>query len=262
MVTRTSTLSPTGEKWVAATERLLDLLAVVFLVDILLIWTLPNAPDGAKLVFDLIAWLVWAGFAIDYFVRLNCSRPKRTFVATHKLDLLMVLLPMLRILRVLLLLRKSLASVSTERIAGSIASIVVFVVLISSFLEWQVEKDAPGATITTFRAALWWSVVTTTTVGYGDYTPVTPEGRLIAMVVMMVGIGLIGTISATVASWFVSRPSAAKQKRESAAPPSPAAPASQPASDAHAELLARLDRLTEQQEEIRALLLTTPPERQ
>jgi hypothetical protein len=45
---------------------------------------------------------------------------------------------------------------------------------------WRVEYNAPGATITTFRYALWRSVVTTTTVGYGDYTPVTVEGRLIA----------------------------------------------------------------------------------
>ncbi len=256
MATKISTLSPAGERWVRATARPLDILAVVFLIDLLLIWTLPEASNGTRLIFDLIAWIVWGGFAIDYFARLIYSTPKRVFVATHKLDLMMVLLPMLRILRVFLLLRKSLASVSTEKIAGSIASIVVFVVFVSSFLEWQVEKDAPGATITTFRAALWWAVVTTTTVGYGDYTPITPEGRLIAMVVMMVGIGLIGTISATVASWFVNRPNASKPKKENAAP------VSQPASDAHAELLARLDRLTEQQEEIRALLLSTPPERQ
>jgi voltage-gated potassium channel len=54
----------------------------------------------------------------------------------------------------------------------------------------------PGATITTFRDDIWWAIVTTTTVGYGDYTPVTAEGRVIATVVMIVGVGLIGTVSA------------------------------------------------------------------
>ena len=255
MDSKTSALSPRGQRWVSATALPLDALAVIFLLDILLLWALPDATSGVIRLMELIAWLVWAGFAVDYFVRLSCSHPKRAFVATHKLDLLMVLLPMLRILRVFLLLRKSLASVSTEKIAGSIVSLVAVTVLVSAFLEWQVEKDAPGATITTFRYALWWAVVTTTTVGYGDYTPVTPVGRLIATVVMMVGIGLIGTISATVASWFVNRPKASQAQDGSATA------ADQPVPAAHAELLERLDRLTEQQEEIRALLSSTPPDR-
>jgi Ion channel/Uncharacterized protein conserved in bacteria (DUF2252) len=70
---------------------------------------------------------------------------------------------------------------------------------------WRVEYNAAGATITTFRYAIWWAVVTTTTVGYGDYTPVTLAGRVIATVVMIMGIGLLGTASATIAAWFVTR---------------------------------------------------------
>ena len=61
------------------------------------------------------------------------------FVRTHNLDLVMVLLPMLRLLRTFLLLRRSLASVSTERIAGSIVSLVVAAVFVSAFLMWRVE---------------------------------------------------------------------------------------------------------------------------
>ena len=70
----------------------------------------------------------------------------------------MVLLPMLRLLRVFLVLRRSLASVSTERIAGSIVSLVVAAVFVSAFFMWRVEYNAPGATITTFRYALWWAI--------------------------------------------------------------------------------------------------------
>jgi hypothetical protein len=83
----------------------------------------------------------------------------------------MVLLPMLRFLRIFLLLRRSLAFVSTEKIAGSIVSIVIAVGFASAFFKWRVEHDAPGAIMTTFRAAISWAVVTTTTttVGYGDY---------------------------------------------------------------------------------------------
>src|SRR5207248_6212190 len=50
--------------------------------------------------------------------------------------------------------------------------------------------------------ALWWAVVTTTTVGYGDVSPVTGEGRLIAVGLMIVGIGFIGVFTATVTSFF------------------------------------------------------------
>jgi voltage-gated potassium channel len=147
---------------------------------------------------------------------------------------------MLRLLRIFLLLRRSLASVSTEKIAGSILGIVVAVVFASAFFMWRVEYDAPDATITTFRAAMWWAIVTTTTVGYGDYTPVTQAGRAIAAVVMIVGIGLIGTVSATVAAWFVTRPGDT---------------VTEPADDAPATLLDRLDELAAQQDEIRALLI-------
>ena len=166
----------------------------------------------------------------------------------------MVLLPMLRLLRIFLLLRRSLASVSTERIAGSILSIVIGAVFVSAYFMWRVEYDAPGATITTFRNAMWWAVVTTTTVGYGDLTPVTPPGRAIATAVMIVGIGLIGTVSATVAAWFVTRHSEPDTQQPDAAS-ADVEPAAVTAADPQAGLLDRLDELAAKQDEIRTMLL-------
>jgi voltage-gated potassium channel len=166
----------------------------------------------------------------------------------------MVLLPMLRLLRIFLLLRRSLASVSTERIAGSIASLVIGAVFVSAFFMWRLEYDAPGATITTFRYALWWAIVTTTTVGYGDYTPVTLPGRTIATAVMIVGIGLIGTVSATVAAWFVNRHSEPDIQPANVASVD-VEPAAVTDADDLSQLLNRLDEMAAKQDEIRAILL-------
>jgi voltage-gated potassium channel len=150
--------------------------------------------------------------------------------------------------------------VSTEKIAGSIVSIVVAAVFVSAFFMWRVEYNAPGATITTFRYALWWAVVTTTTVGYGDYTPLTLPGRVIATAVMIVGIGLIGTVSATVAAWFVTRHSEPSTEIAGVASVD-VEPAAATTADTQAVLLDRLDELAAKQDEIRAMLieLQRPP---
>jgi voltage-gated potassium channel len=209
--------SPRYQRWVARTRRPLDWLAIVFLVDLILTWSFPKAEGFWFYLLQGISWFVWACFVLDYVVRLFLAAARRAFVRTHKADLAMVLLPMLRILRVLLLLRRSLKSVSTERIASSIVSIAVIVVAIGAFLVWRVESADPNANIHTFRESLWWAVVTVTTVGYGNLYPVTPQGEIIATVLMVVGISIIGTISATVAAWFVRRP-------RSTPPPPPTPP--------------------------------------
>jgi voltage-gated potassium channel len=67
------------------------------------------------------------------------------------------------------------------------------------------ERYEPGSKITTFGDAVWWSITTITTVGYGDLSPVTGTGRVIAVVLMIGGISLVGVVTATLASWIVQR---------------------------------------------------------
>jgi voltage-gated potassium channel len=253
-------LTPAGRRWVERTQRPLDVLAVIFLIDVILLWSFPDASPAFLDVLNVIVWIVWACFAVDYATRLLLSVEKGRFVRTHKLDLLMVLLPMLRLLRIFLLLSRSFASVSTERIAGSIVSLVVAAMFVSAFFMWRVEHDAPGATITTFRDAVWWAIVTTTTVGYGDYTPVTAAGRVIATAVMVVGVGLIGTVSASVAAWFVRRHSQPGTEPDDVMSLD-VEPAAAVTADPQAPLLDRLDQLAAKQDEIRAMLieLQRPP---
>ena len=193
------------DRWVARTGPWLDRLALVFLVTFLIQWLYLNPPSWVTNILEAIQFLVWAAFAIDYVKRLTLVDDKSDFISHHKADLLMVLVPMLRMLRVALLLRKSLRTISTERIASSLFTIVALVVLTAAVLQWNIERQTPGANIQTFGESLWWAVVTTTTVGYGDFYPVNTTGRIVGAALMIVGIGLIGTVSATIANWFLSR---------------------------------------------------------
>src|SRR5207248_2106497 len=76
----------------------------------------------------------------------------------------------------------------------------------------QFEVPA-GGNIKTAAEALWWAFTTITTVAYGDYFPVTPEGRIVGALLMTAGVGLFGILSGFVASWFLA-PSQHQQESE------------------------------------------------
>jgi voltage-gated potassium channel len=93
-----------------------------------------------------------------------------------------------------------------KRVQGAFSAavlIAILMIIFSSIAILQVEND-PNSNIKNAEDALWWSFVTITTVGYGDKFPVTTEGRIIAMVLMTVGVGLFGTFTGFIASWFVN----------------------------------------------------------
>ena len=74
---------------------------------------------------------------------------------------------------------------------------------VGAWLVLLCEENAKASNIHNYPDALWWAVVTVTTVGYGDRFPTTGGGRTVAVVLMLVGIGLIGVLTATVASVFI-----------------------------------------------------------
>lgn len=119
-----------------------------------------------------------------------------------------------RALRLIRLLRILRAFRSTKHIVNHIyknktrgafttVSLVAILVLIFSTISILQVETAPNSNIKTAEDALWWSYTTITTVGYGDKYPVTTEGRIIAGILMTVGVGLFGVFTAFLASWFV-----------------------------------------------------------
>jgi voltage-gated potassium channel len=88
----------------------------------------------------------------------------------------------------------------------------LIVLSLSSIFVLQFESKSPDANIRTGGDALWWGVVTITTVGYGDFYPVTAMGRLAAFLVMLSGVGIIGALASILASFLVSSPAEDEQK--------------------------------------------------
>ena len=151
----------------------------------------------------------WLMFLIDYVVRFATAKEKVRWFVTHWFDLLCVMVPVLRLvllLRVFTQLGSRWASPGDRMrvqvmVYGIGASAIL--VYISALAVLEAERNAAGATIKTFRDAIWWACVTVSTTGYGDYTPVTSAGRLTATALMFGGMALIGVTTATLATLMI-----------------------------------------------------------
>ena len=127
------------------------------------------------------------------------------------------ILQLLRVVRAIRELRLLSHYFLRNKIKSAFASAAIFAFMMIVFCAigiLSVERDAPGSNIRNAEDALWWAYVTITTVGYGDRFPITPEGRMIAAALMTVGVGLFGTFTAYVASWFVEKKEEEKQEED------------------------------------------------
>lgn len=200
----------TYERWSRLAEWPIAAAALVFLG--VYAFLVIAEPTGATLIaIDVALLVLWAVFAVDYLIRLSLAHPRgRWFVRNIPL-LLMVVLPffrplyLLRLLTVLRVLRRATGAAFRERVAIYVSVSAVIIILIGALGVLDAEQNAPGALITTFPDAVWWAIVTITTVGYGDLYPVTTLGRLIATGMMIAGIALVSSVTATFASWFVEQ---------------------------------------------------------
>jgi voltage-gated potassium channel len=195
--------------WNAKVEWPLTGLAVAFLAGYA--WQVLDTSLGpvGRDALELTLTGIWLLLGADYVVRLALARQRLRFVRSHLLDLLLLLLPMfrplraLRVVTVIGVLNRQLRADFRGRVALYVGTTVGLVGFVAALAVLNAERNAPEASITTFGDAIWWTITTISTVGYGDRYPVTVEGRLVAATLMVTGIALLGVVTASIAAWFV-----------------------------------------------------------
>jgi len=201
----------------------LDLIVVVlsiYVLGALLVDTLYVLPSETSILLNYIDNCICIVFFIDFCVRLYQADSKWKYLKWGWIDLissipainilragrLLRLIRLLRIIRAFRSTKHFVSHVFSNKAQGAFTSVLIIAALLiifSAIAILQVETD-PNSNIKTAEDAVWWAYVTITTVGYGDKFPVTTEGRIIAAILMTGGVGLFGTFTAYVASWFVT----------------------------------------------------------
>lgn len=207
------------EEWERRTEPLMLLLALATVPLVLVpeLFDLPGPVKTGILVGDIV---VWAVFAIDLSIRTWLSEHRIRFLLEHPLDVLVVVVPVLRPLRIIrfgALLRPLMASGLLARDLRKRAAHWAFVgaaivIVVATAIAGIVERGTEGG-IENWGTVIWWALATITTVGYGDVVPVSSMGRILGALLMLIGIGVFGVLTANVAAWFVEQNQEAEQKQ-------------------------------------------------
>jgi voltage-gated potassium channel len=193
------------------TKYPMALLGIAWLViAIIIVTTNVNASASTGLVGTL--FVLWAILLVEYTVRLVVTPDRRGYLRRRWAEPATVVVPPLQgwhlvgIERMCLLIHEGALSVAAILKHHSLFRVLIAAaatLIVGAWLVLLFEENAKGSNIHNYPDALWWAIVTVTTVGYGDRFPTTEGGRAVAVILMLVGIGLIGVLTATVASVFI-----------------------------------------------------------
>lgn len=187
------------ERWSDAPVFLLGMLFLVGLIET------ASAQGDTHTGLVLMA-VAWVGFVADLLVRWLLDPEPRSYVRRHAFGVLAVLLPAFRALLVFYVFvrlaqgRRKLR----DRVQWYAFYLTLLVVTFGAALVLEAERPYPGSNIHTYGEAVWWAAVTVTTVGYGDYVPVSALGRSLATLMLVNGVVVISVITASVSSRFVT----------------------------------------------------------
>ncbi len=208
-----------SEKETLTTLNVLMLFLSIYVLIVLLIETFFPLPQEIRKVLELVDNLVCIIFLYDFGVRFFKAENKISFMKWGWIDLISSipsfdflrfgrLLRLIRLFRILRAFRsvKHIAShVYKSKSTGAFTTVLVIAILTLIFSSITILEfeTAPNSNIKSAEDALWWAFSTISTVGYGDKFPVTTGGRIIGVILMIVGGGLFATMSGFFASWFV-----------------------------------------------------------
>lgn len=179
----------------------LPLLLASFLYIAALIVSLVDPEPFTSYVF-IFTYLV---FICDYAIQVWLAPVKWRYVARHLPYLFALIFPPLRMYLLLVISYRLFINKNSslrDRIGLAAGFAVVVIVVFGALLTWLFEAQDPQANIKTYGEALWWAAVTVTTVGYGDFVPVTVSGRITGTLVFSTGVAAIAVLTATMIGWF------------------------------------------------------------
>ena len=190
-------------------ENLLTVLALIYLAAFSYPAFVTEISASAQNKLEIVQWATWALFALDLVIGIWKASNKKAYLKSHPVEILSVALPFLRPLRLLRVVSFGALVIQKIAVGKHLAitfKVFLFSILIAYIAAVQItitEREVTTSNIKSFGDGLWWAVTTVTTVGYGDKFPTTSTGRVLAVGLMLVGISLMGVITASVAAWFV-----------------------------------------------------------
>jgi voltage-gated potassium channel len=200
--------------------NLLVLVLSVYVLIALIVDTIFKVPSEIARVLNLVDNAICVFFLIEFGVRFYRADNKLKFMKWGWIDLVssipnvdflragrtLRLIRLLRTLRAFRSIKHLINHIFQNKAQGALTTVCILAIILiifSSISVLQFETD-PNSNIKTAEDALWWSYVTITTVGYGDKFPITTGGRIIGVLLMTGGVGLFGTFTAFVSSWFLA----------------------------------------------------------
>lgn len=213
-----NTMKKPSEEHITSFQLIILVLSVYVIIALSIDIFIPVNKEVSRLI-QLIDNILCVVFMLDFIISFIKAKSKMDYMKTGWLDLISAIptigyfryariakiIRIFRVIKTFRTLKGAVTYIYKNKIEASFASmsiIMILIIIMSSILILYVE-DVPNGNIKKAEDALWWTITTATTVGYGDFYPVTRPGRIIAVILMITGIGMFSSLTALISTFFV-----------------------------------------------------------